>query len=71
MPVAQAQLLLMLIHGAALVSRGQSDCERFTAGIDAALDALRAPTRVNRHSGSPLPQLSLEAPPHEEMQSSV
>lgn len=41
-PDAQAQLLLLLLQGSALVSRGQPDCGRFTAGIDAALDALRA-----------------------------
>lgn len=42
-PEAQAQLLLVLIQGAALVGRAQSDRERFAAGIDAAVDALRAP----------------------------
>jgi TetR/AcrR family transcriptional repressor of nem operon len=41
-PEAQAQLLLLLFQGSALVSRGKPESERFTAGIDAALDALRA-----------------------------
>ena len=41
-PGAQAQLLLLLFQGSALVSRGLPDTERLTAGIDAALDALRA-----------------------------
>ncbi len=41
-PEAQAQLLLLLFQGSALVSRGKPESERFTAGIDAALNALRA-----------------------------
>ena len=50
-PEAQAQLLLLLFQGSALVSRGKPESERFTAGIDAALNALRARLfpRVLRH----------------------
>jgi TetR/AcrR family transcriptional repressor of nem operon len=40
-PEAQAQLLLLLFQGSALVSRAQPDRERLAAGIDAALGALR------------------------------
>jgi TetR/AcrR family transcriptional regulator, transcriptional repressor for nem operon len=40
-PEAQAQLLLLLFQGSALVSRAHPDRERLAAGIDAALDALR------------------------------
>jgi TetR/AcrR family transcriptional repressor of nem operon len=41
-PNAQAQLLLLLFQGSALVSRSQADRAPLVAGIDAALDALRA-----------------------------
>lgn len=41
-PEAQARLLLLLFQGSALVSRAESDPGRRAAGIDAALDALRA-----------------------------
>jgi len=41
-PRAQAQLLLLLFQGSALVSRAQSDRDQIAAGIDAALDALRS-----------------------------
>lgn len=41
-PQAQARLLLLLFQGSALVSRAQPDRERRAAGIDAALDGLRA-----------------------------
>jgi len=41
-PAAQAQLLLLLFQGAALVGRAQPDSEQLAAGIDAAIDALRA-----------------------------
>ncbi|MGH3253354.1 MAG: TetR/AcrR family transcriptional regulator [Trebonia sp.] len=40
-PEAQAQLLLLLFQGSALVSRATSDPGRLAAGIDAALDSLR------------------------------
>jgi TetR/AcrR family transcriptional regulator, transcriptional repressor for nem operon len=40
-PEAQAQLLLLLFQGSALVSRAQPDRDRLATGIDAALDALR------------------------------
>jgi TetR/AcrR family transcriptional repressor of nem operon len=40
-PEAQAQMLLMLFQGSALVSRAQPARDRLVAGIDAALDALR------------------------------
>lgn len=45
-PQAQAQLLLVLFQGAALVGRTQSGREQFAAGIDVAIDALRAPARA-------------------------
>jgi TetR/AcrR family transcriptional repressor of nem operon len=41
-PEAQAQLLLVLFQGSALVSRAASDSGRLAAGIDAALDSLRS-----------------------------
>jgi TetR/AcrR family transcriptional repressor of nem operon len=41
-PQAQAQLLLLLFQGAALVGRAQPDHDQLAAGIDAAIDALRA-----------------------------
>jgi TetR/AcrR family transcriptional repressor of nem operon len=40
-PEAQAQLLLLLFQGSALVGRAQPDRDRLAAGIDAAIDALR------------------------------
>ncbi|MFB4295791.1 TetR/AcrR family transcriptional regulator [Actinomadura sp. NTSP31] len=40
-PEAQAQLLLVLFQGSALVSRATADESRLAAGVDAALDALR------------------------------
>ncbi len=40
-PEAQAQLLLLLFQGSALVSRARPDREGLAAGIDAALDGLR------------------------------
>jgi TetR/AcrR family transcriptional repressor of nem operon len=40
-PEIQAQLLLMLFQGSALIARAGSDRRRFTAAIDLALDALR------------------------------
>lgn len=40
-PEAQAYMLLMLFQGSALVSRAQPARDQFSAGIDAALDALR------------------------------
>lgn len=40
-PEAQAQLLLVLFQGSALVSRATRDSDRLAAGIDAALDSLR------------------------------
>jgi len=46
-PRAQAQLLLLLFQGSALVSRAQPDRDQIAAGIDAALDALRP----HRHAG--------------------
>jgi TetR/AcrR family transcriptional regulator, transcriptional repressor for nem operon len=43
-PQAQAQLILLLLQGAALMGRvDDGSRNRFIAGIDAALDALRAP----------------------------
>lgn len=41
-PQAQAQLLLLLFQGAALVGRAQPNREQLAAGIDTAIDALRA-----------------------------
>jgi TetR/AcrR family transcriptional repressor of nem operon len=41
-PEAQAQLLLLLFQGSALVGRAQGDARRYAAGIDAALNALQA-----------------------------
>lgn len=41
-PDAQASMLLLLFQGSALVSRA-TDRQRLAAGIDAALDSLRAP----------------------------
>jgi TetR/AcrR family transcriptional repressor of nem operon len=41
-PRAQAELLLLLFQGAALVGRAQPDHDQLAAGIDAAIDALRA-----------------------------
>jgi TetR/AcrR family transcriptional repressor of nem operon len=41
-PEAQAQLLLLLFQGSALVSRAQSDRTRLAEAVDAALDALRS-----------------------------
>ncbi len=41
-PEAQAELLLMLFQGAALVARAHNDPERLATGVDAALDSLRA-----------------------------
>jgi TetR/AcrR family transcriptional repressor of nem operon len=41
-PTAQAQLLLLLFQGSALVGRAHHDAGHYAAGIDAALDALRA-----------------------------
>jgi TetR/AcrR family transcriptional regulator, transcriptional repressor for nem operon len=41
-PQAQAQLLLILFQGAALVGRAQPTREHLAGGIDAAIDALRA-----------------------------
>ena len=41
-PEAQAQLLLVLFQGSALVSRATSDQDRLAAGVEAALDALRS-----------------------------
>jgi TetR/AcrR family transcriptional repressor of nem operon len=40
-PQAQAEMLLLLFQGSALVSRAEADRDRLHAGIDAALDALR------------------------------
>ncbi len=40
-PRAQADMLLMLFQGSALVSRANTDRQRRQAGIDAALNALR------------------------------
>jgi TetR/AcrR family transcriptional repressor of nem operon len=40
-PEAQAEMLLLLFRGSALVSRAEADRGRLHAGIDAALDALR------------------------------
>jgi TetR/AcrR family transcriptional repressor of nem operon len=40
-PEAQAQLLLLLFQGSALVARATADESRLAAGVDAALDALR------------------------------
>ena len=40
-PRAQAEMLLLLFQGSALVNRAQTDRELFGTGIDAALDALR------------------------------
>lgn len=40
-PQAQAQLLLMLFQGSALVARAQPARDQLVAGIDTALDALR------------------------------
>lgn len=42
-PQAQAALLLLLFQGAALVARAHNQPELLAAGVDAALDALRAP----------------------------
>jgi TetR/AcrR family transcriptional regulator, transcriptional repressor for nem operon len=41
-PEAQAHMLLMLFQGSALVSRAEPDRSQRTAGLDAALDALRS-----------------------------
>ena len=41
-PEAQAQLLLVLFQGSALVSRATSDQYLLAAGVEAALDALRS-----------------------------
>jgi len=41
-PAAQAQLLLLLFQGSALVARAHRDNAHYAAGVDAALDALRA-----------------------------
>ena len=41
-PRAQAALLLLLFQGLALVSRAGGDRDRLIAGIDAAMDGLRA-----------------------------
>ena len=41
-PQAQAQLLLLLLQGAALVGRAQPDRDLFAGGVDAAINALRA-----------------------------
>lgn len=49
-PEAQAQLLLLLFQGSALVSRARPDRERLAASIDIALDALR-PHRTNGETG--------------------
>jgi TetR/AcrR family transcriptional regulator, transcriptional repressor for nem operon len=40
-PEAQAEMLLLLFQGSALVSRADAGGDRLHAGIDAALDALR------------------------------
>lgn len=40
-PEAQAQLLLVLFQGSALIARATDDQDRLAAGIDAALDSLR------------------------------
>ena len=40
-PEAQAEMLLILFQGSALVSDAEADRGRLHAGIDAALDALR------------------------------
>jgi TetR/AcrR family transcriptional repressor of nem operon len=41
-PEAQAQLLLLLFQGSALVGRAQPDRNGLAAGVDAAIDALRS-----------------------------
>jgi TetR/AcrR family transcriptional repressor of nem operon len=41
-PRAQAEMLLLLFQGSALVGRAQAGRDRLTAGIDAAIDALRS-----------------------------
>lgn len=40
-PEAQAQLILLLFQGSALVSRAKTDQERLDAAVDAALDSLQ------------------------------
>jgi TetR/AcrR family transcriptional repressor of nem operon len=45
-PEVQAQLLLLLFQGSALVSRAGGDRERLVASIDLALGALTEPTRL-------------------------
>ena len=42
-PEAQAQLLLLLFQGSALVGRAQPDRNGLAAGVDAAINALRSP----------------------------
>lgn len=44
-PQAQARLILMLFQGAAVVGRTQKDRKQLAAGVDAALDGLRARRR--------------------------
>ena len=50
-PEAQAQLLLVLFQGSALVSRATSDQDRLAAGVDAALDALRPARSADKVGG--------------------
>jgi TetR/AcrR family transcriptional repressor of nem operon len=45
-PQAQADMLLMLFQGSALVSRANTDRQRRQAGIDAALNALRPSSKL-------------------------
>jgi len=47
-PQAQAELLLLVFQGSALVGRTRPEPERLAAAVDVAIDALRAHNPVNR-----------------------